>query len=746
MKKVLSTLLAATLLLTTVTGLKTLSVSAEGASETANTTVVFEDDFESYEPGLNTGTVWEDKLHIQRVTETDGTVNRTFRFQTAAARKVTLLPNTEYTLSFKVRGVDGTESMKEFGVIISNDARVGGKFTWNGFTAAAASSTMVAKVLEWTDQDATAWKEYSTTFTTPADLGESNERYLTAMTSWRALAMDELKLTRKYNDGTELISNGNFESAGNIIFQDDFSNVSTSRATWGNNGKNTAETKNLTENGVTNTTLRIQTPASAKISVVPGNPYTVSGKILMEPKSDGSAGVGGPFVIFVSTKAVFASAKTAGEGWTAQSNAASTKLGKTYSGNAASGFDTWKDFTFDFTVPADADYNEVYLCATTNWSGVLLDDIVVSDTSNAVKGKDIIVDPDNAENHCVQLATRYNDQLVVNKLAVKSNTFYKFSYKYKKVANHEYVPNAAQQLYCKIQQVNDTTKTLDVYNSVGTAISDNAISTWSGNLASAGDWKEYYTVFKTGTVDSTVTYRFWMQLPNTNPMYVDDINITELVSEKEVTDDFGFIGTAIRATDAETNNQQLRFKAEVNKEALAAKHYDGFTVTEYGFLAFRKDYLKDQNGELTLNVVDKDGNKKTALQKPAYVADTNGTVATDIVFSESNTAKQFYARITGFKPNKNYDKTYLVRTYAKLKNADGVELTVYVSDTTGLGVYELANVAYNQKVTEEYPATASSYTDANGTQWYESYETRQTLYNLLKNSSYTNEAPVEPQA
>lgn len=214
-------------------------------------------------------------------------------------------------------------------------------------------------------------------------------------------------------------------------------------------------------------------------------------------------------------------------------------------------------------------------------------------------------------------------------------------------------------------------------------------------------------------------------------MYADDFSLTKLVSDSEVSADFGFIGTAIKATPESENNQQLRFKAEVNKEALAAEHYNGFTVTEYGFLAFRKDYLEDQNGELTLNVVDKDGNKKTALQKPAYVADTNGTVATDIVFSESNTAKQFYARLTGFKQDKNYDKTYLVRTYAKLKNADGVELTVYVSDTTGLGVYDLAYAAFTA-------------TNSDGS-YAESFETRTVLYNLLQGSSY-KDSITAPQA
>lgn len=572
MKKVLSTLLAATLLLTTVTGLQGLSVSAEGAAGTANNneliangdfesadTVVLADDFDGSDVAEN----WENPI-TQEIPTEENQENRALRIQQGTTRKVTMRPNTEYTLSFKIIGdpnitVADNKAIFQFQVIIAGDAHADGKLSWASVSAANTAGGLVC-IDEWDSKSGDNWLEYTKTFKTPANLGESNERYLTAITSWRGLLIDNLKLTVK--------------------------------------------------------------------------------------------------------------------------------------------------------------------------------------SPNTVKGFTAVEDPDNAENHCLKLAQWYTP--TVSNLAVESNTFYKFSYKYKRIDEADKESN----LYCAIyhSDADAESNRLSIFDTKGEVNTGYGATVFnsSAKLSAAADWQESSYIFKTGEVDSTKTWTLKMVVTGSQ-MYVDDFSLTKLVSEKEVADEFGFIGTAIRATDAEKNDQQLRFKAEVNKEALAAGRYNGFTVTEYGFLAFRKDYLKDQDSELTLNVTAKDDSTKATLQKPAYVADINGNSTTDIVFDQDDTTKQFYARLTGFQV-KNYGKTYLVRTYAKLKNADGVELTVYVSDTTGLGVYELANKAYNQKVDSEYPATKSSYIDKNGTQWYESYETRQTLYNLLTNGGYTIDAPVGPQA
>lgn len=562
MKKVLSTLLAATLLLTTVTGLKSLSVSAEGAADTANNneliangdfesadTVVLADDFEGYNSGNITGTTWEDTIKIQQVPTIENATNKTLRIQQGATHKVTMRPNTEYTLSFKIIGdpnvaeADG-KAIYQFLVIIAGDAHADGKLSWSSVMAANSAGGLVC-IDEWTSKNGDNWLEYSKTFTTPANLGESNERYLTAITSWRGLLIDNLKLTAKY--------------------------------------------------------------------------------------------------------------------------------------------------------------------------------------TNTVKGFTAVEDPDNAENHCLKLA-QWNAPKVSN-LAVESNTFYKFSYKYKRIDEADKESN----LYCIIYHsgnsaADNRVAIFDTKGEVNTGYGATAFNS-GAKLSTAADWQESSYIFKTGEVDSIKTWTLQMTVTGSQ-MYADDFSLTKLVSDSEVSADFGFIGTAIKATPESENNQQLRFKAEVNKEALAAKHYDGFTVTEYGFLAFRKDYLKDQDGELTLNVTAKDDSTKATLQKPAYVADVNGNSTTDIVFSEDDTAKQFYARLTGFKVT-NYDKTYLVRTYAKLKNADGVELTVYVSDTTGLGVYDLAYAAFTA-------------TNSDGS-YAESFETRTVLYNLLQGSSY-KDSITAPQA
>lgn len=545
-------------MLTTVTGLKTFSVSAEGAAGTANNneliangdfestdTVVLADDFEGKDVAEN----WESPI-TQNIPTEENATNKALRIQQGTTRKVTMRPNTQYTLSFKIIGdpnattADG-KAIYQFMVIIAGDAHgADGKLSWNSVVAANSAGGLVS-IAEWSSKSGDNWLEYSKTFTTPADLGESNEHYLTAITSWRGLLIDNLKLTAKY--------------------------------------------------------------------------------------------------------------------------------------------------------------------------------------TNTVKGSTAVEDPDNAENHCLKLAQWYAP--TVSNLAVESNTFYKFSYKYKRIDEADKKSN----LYCIIYHSGNSAESnrvaiFDTKGEVNTGYGATAFNS-GAKLSTAADWQESSYIFKTGEVDSTKTWTLRMTVSGTQ-MYADDFSLTKLVSDSEVSADFGFIGTAIKATPESENNQQLRFKAEVNKEALAAKHYNGFTVTEYGFLAFRKDYLKNQNSELTLNVTAKDDSTKTTLQKPAYVADVNGTATTDIVFSESDTTKQFYARLTGFQV-KNYDKTYLVRTYAKLKNADGVELTVYVSDTTGLGVYDLAYAAFTA-------------TNSDGS-YAESFETRTVLYNLLQGSSY-KDSITAPQA
>ena len=215
-------------------------------------------------------------------------------------------------------------------------------------------------------------------------------------------------------------------------------------------------------------------------------------------------------------------------------------------------------------------------------------------------------------------------------------------------------------------------------------------------------------------------------------MYADNFSVTKLVSDRAVQADFSFLGTAIRSEEEAIDNQQLRFKAQVNdKAALAAGHYNGFTVTEYGFLAFRKDYLADESSALTLNVEAKNGEETKTVAVSKHEA-YQPAVNKDVVFSEDETTKQFHARLTGFQPETNYDKTYLVRTYAKLKNAAGEELTVYLSETTGLGVYDLAKAALNEK-------------NKDGS-FAESLETRQTMWELLQNSSYKDDIGERPVA
>lgn len=200
-------------MLTTVTGLKTFSVSAEGAAGTANNneliangdfestdTVVLADDFEGKDVAEN----WESPI-TQNIPTEENATNKALRIQQGTTRKVTMRPNTQYTLSFKIIGdpnattADG-KAIYQFMVIIAGNAHgADGKLSWNSVVAANSAGGLVS-IAEWSSKSGDNWLEYSKTFTTPADLGESNEHYLTAITSWRGLLIDNLKLTAKYTN------------------------------------------------------------------------------------------------------------------------------------------------------------------------------------------------------------------------------------------------------------------------------------------------------------------------------------------------------------------------------------------------------------------------------------------------------------------------------------------------------------------------------------------------------------------
>lgn len=559
---------------------------------------------------------------------------------------------------------------------------------------------------------------------------------LTTVTGLQGLSVSAEGAASTANNN-ELIANGDFESADTVVLADDFEGA-TAKEDWGNNTEGEALIGAYFNDEENNKCASIVRPLAHAITLKSNTTYTLSVKLR---EAAGTTSRGGIAI------AVCEDARTA-DGvlkWNATNG-----VGGIYDAIAGNSVDKdedkftcpgkrtiwstayleWTDYSFSFTTET-INQNKTYFVYLMTSYNVFADDIQLVEKyaakSNTVKGFTAVEDPDNAENHCLKLA-QWNAPKVSN-LAVESNTFYKFSYKYKRIDEADKESN----LYCIIYHSNDSAASnqlsiFDTKGEVNTGYGATAFNS-GAKLSTAADWQESSYIFKTGEVDSTKTWTLRMTVTGSQ-MYVDDFSLTKLVSDSEVSADFGFIGTAIKATPESENNQQLRFKAEVNKEALAAGHYNGFTVTEYGFLAFRKDYLKNQNSELTLNVTAKDDSTKATLQKPAYVADVNGAATTDIVFSETDTAKQFYARLTGFKVA-NYDKTYLVRTYAKLKNANGVELTVYVSDTTGLGVYDLAYAAFTA-------------TNSDGS-YAESFETRTVLYNLLQGSSY-KDSITQPQA
>lgn len=150
MKKVLSTLLAATLLLTTVTGLQGLSVSAEGAAGAATSneliangnfendgTVIPLDNFYDTASvkatwGIGRSTVdnlvmWDTVLENNKCTQ--------LYWDNGLGREVSLKSNTTYTFSYKIRSNEKTnnEVVSKSGglyMAVSEDALLSNRMTW----------------------------------------------------------------------------------------------------------------------------------------------------------------------------------------------------------------------------------------------------------------------------------------------------------------------------------------------------------------------------------------------------------------------------------------------------------------------------------------------------------------------------------------------------------------------------------------------------------------------------------------
>ena len=317
---------------------------------------------------------------------------------------------------------------------------------------------------------------------------------------------------------------------------------------------------------------------------------------------------------------------------------------------------------------------------------------------------------------------------------LKPNKYYRLTYLYKAGAAVAGQPNYQQiSVMAKAQGGGS----LPLYGNGGT---EQGVILKAA-LNSQEEWQAQSVLLKTGEFSGSVPAEFTLQVGG-GSVVVKDFTLAEQTALTGIEKEFSFLGTAILATPESENNQKLRFKAAINKAALT-QDYNGFKITEYGFLAYRKDFLKDPTSPLGFTVRNLENKLVNAYRIPAYFVQ-NGQVQTNTVFAETETQKIFTALLVGFQP-KDYCRNYLVRTYAVLTNSAGETLTCYVTATTGLGVYALANAAYNQKVDETHPVKDGSYTDAQGNKWYESEQTRTMLNELLKGATTINNPVISAE-
>ncbi len=245
---------------------------------------------------------------------------------------------------------------------------------------------------------------------------------------------------------------------------------------------------------------------------------------------------------------------------------------------------------------------------------------------------------------------------------------------------------------------------------------------------SANVWYQFKMTFNSYG-NETLGFAISSAAGNQAYIYLDDIQIVEKTLEESVTENFEFIGTAIRkANESETQPEQaLRFKNTVEKSIIEngiAYLSDSYTLEQYGFVVIKASSLGDE--ELTLD---------NAKYKPYAYDRASGK---SIIFSQTNDLIYYTAALKGFKV---FTNDYTVRSYVTLSNNKTGETVTYYIDNDTVSIYEVAAAAFT--ATPETAGKEAAYTDSENNKWCETYETRLYLYeNILTQSDFDAPKPA----
>ncbi len=266
---------------------------------------------------------------------------------------------------------------------------------------------------------------------------------------------------------------------------------------------------------------------------------------------------------------------------------------------------------------------------------------------------------------------------------------------------------------------------------------DFTVGTVSKVESAAQTWHTFTATFDTKDTVSALLYI----TTGCGPLYLTDLSLEKVTVDltDEVAASFEYKGHSIRpTTEGSANGKAIRLKNYVKKSACNygidanGIHWD---IIEYGFVAAKTDNFADSSNLVI-------GAEKSVTG----IAYKTGEGAKDTVYgyTDDGISKIFTAALYGIS-NANINVDYTIRTYVKLK-ADGMdEQIVYLYNGEPTSIFAVGEIAF--EATPDNSNKAAVYTDTQGAQWCEDYETRNSIYTeVLKPGDYTGAAPLPAQA
>ena len=269
--------------------------------------------------------------------------------------------------------------------------------------------------------------------------------------------------------------------------------------------------------------------------------------------------------------------------------------------------------------------------------------------------------------------------------------------------------------------VTATFKTLSGQTVLSSNLSESHISLTKNALK---DYKNDFLLFSltfTAT-ESTSGCMLFRSTQSNSVIYLDNVSVctSGTLNTNELIEQFGstLIGSSIRVSGI----QGLRYKTQINKRLLCKDNVFKASVSEYGTLVMRSDYMSSTD-KLTVDGEYKKGTSvKKALRGVAY--SENGV---DRRYDETQDSIEYTGVLTNIKKD-NYKRDYNICGYIIYTDENNNQ-HIYYSDITKVSIFSVAKCAYTAR--------------KNSTEYAENYKTRKYLKEEILEANIDNSITVK---